>query len=321
MSLSGEVFTKQYRYTQTGRQDSIRVDTLNKVGTEYSYNFGAGMNTRFYGTFFFGGKRLEAIRHTVIPSVSFTYTPDFTGEAFGFYERIQVEDRKGNVRDLSLSKFRGVGSGVSNGRASSVISFSLNNSFEMKLKTKSDTAAQQFEKVSLLDNLSLGGSYNLLADSLNLSNITINANARIGRNLNLNFNMNLDPYAYEANPNIIGNQIGTKINKYAITQGQGLAKLQNLGFTLGTSFSPKSSTPNNHPANPESKRSQCRSEAAGQGVYRAKSRFVRGFQYTLECIAELQLRTYKARFVESADYPGDTGYGRSEFIQKSQINA
>lgn len=202
------------------------------------------MNTRFYGTFFFGGKRLEAIRHTVIPSVSFTYTPDFTGDAFGFYERIQVTDKKGNVRDLSLSKFRGVGSGVGNGRASSVISFSLNNSFEMKLKSKSDTAAQQFEKVSLLDNLSLGGSYNLLADSLNLSNITINANARIGRNLNLNFNMNLDPYAYKANPNIIGNQMGTKINKYAITQGQGIANLQSLGFTLGTSFSPKSSTSN-----------------------------------------------------------------------------
>ncbi|HWV33778.1 MAG TPA: putative LPS assembly protein LptD [Dyadobacter sp.] len=250
MSLSGEVFTKQYKYTKTGR-DSIRIDTLRKVGTEYSYNFGAGMNTRFYGTFFFGGKRLEAIRHTVIPSVSFTYTPDFTGESFGFYERIQVEDRKGNVRDLSLSKFRGVGSGVGNGRASSVISFSLNNSFEMKLKTKSDTAAQQFEKVSLLDNLSLGGSYNLLADSLNLSNITINANARIGRNLNLNFNMNLDPYTYVANPNIVGNQVGTKVNKYAVTSGQGLANLQSLGFTLGTSFSPKSSSSNTNTKNPQ----------------------------------------------------------------------
>lgn len=243
MSLSGEVFTKQYRYTKTGR-DSIRIDTLNKVGTEYSYNFGAGMNTRFYGTFFFGGKRLEAIRHTVIPSVSFTYTPDFTGDAFGFYERIQVVDRRGDVRDLSLSRFRGVGSGVGNGRASSVISFSLNNSFEMKLKSKSDTAAQQFEKVSLLDNLSLGGSYNLLADSLNLSNITVNANARIGRNLNLNFNMNLDPYTYVANPNIVGNQIGTKVNRYAIASGQGLANLQSLGFTLGTSFSPKSNSSN-----------------------------------------------------------------------------
>ncbi|MCE7067687.1 LPS-assembly protein LptD [Dyadobacter sp. CY326] len=238
LSLQGEVFTKQYRYTVI--ENKVRIDTLKQAGTEYSYNFGAGVNTRFYGTFFVKGKRLEAIRHTVIPSLSFTYTPDFTGDAFGFYQKVLIEN--GNVdREYSLSRFRGVGTGVSNGRASSVISFSLNNSFEMKLKTKSDTAATQFEKVSLLDNLSVGGNYNLLADSLNLSNITVNANARIGKNLNLNFNMNLDPYAYEANPNIMTNQVGRKINKYSITQGQGLANLQNLGFTVGTSFAPKSS--------------------------------------------------------------------------------
>jgi hypothetical protein len=240
LSLQGEVFTKQYNYT-VDKENKVRIDTLKQAGTEYSYNFGAGMNTRFYGTFFVRGKRLEAIRHTVIPSLSFTYTPDFTGDAFGFYQKITVKDREGEDKQLSLSKFRGVGSGVTNGRASSVISFSLNNSFEMKLKTKSDTAASQFEKVSLLDNLSLGGSYNLMADSLNLSNISVNANARIGKNLNLNFNMNLDPYAYQANPNILTNQVGTKINRYAISAGQGLANLQNLGFTLGTSFAPKTS--------------------------------------------------------------------------------
>jgi lipopolysaccharide export system protein LptA len=238
MSLQGEVFTKQYQYTYAGG-NNVRIDTINKPGTEYSFSFGGGMNTRFYGTFIVQGKRLEAIRHTVIPSLSFSYTPDFTGDTYGFYDRVRYNMNGDTKR---LSRFRGVGSGISDGRASSVVSFSLNNSFEMKLRSKSDTAATQFEKVSLLDNLSLGGSYNLLADSLNLSNITVNANARIGKNLNLNFNMNLDPYAYEADPRVIGNQIGRRINRYAITQGQGLAGLQNLGFTLGTSFSPKTSS-------------------------------------------------------------------------------
>ncbi len=238
MSLSGQVFTEQYRYTAV-KPGFIRMDTLRRVGTQYAYNFGAGVNTRFYGTFFVKGKRLEAIRHTVIPSLSFTYTPDFTGESFGFYQRLNIIDDEGNEKQLSLSRFNGIGSGVSNGKASSVVSFSLNNSFEMKLRSKSDTAAKQFEKVSLLDNLSLGGSYNLLADSLNLSNITVNANARIGKNLNLNFNMNLDPYAYVADDYYL--TTGKKINKFSVTQGQGLAKLQNLGFTLGTNFSPKGS--------------------------------------------------------------------------------
>ena len=246
MSLQGQVFTKEYKYTVV-EGNSVQIDTLKKVGTEYSYSFGGGLNTRFYGTFFVKGKRLEAIRHTVIPSVSYSYTPDFTGDNFGFYQKITVQqtDKEGNVTDVvkRLSRYRGVGTGVGTGQATSIISFSLNNSFEMKLKSKSDTAAAQFEKVSLLDNLSIGGSYNLLApgDTNKLSNISVNANARIGKNLNLNFNMNLDPYSYIANPNIVGNQTGYRTRSYAITEGQGLAKLQNLGFTIGTSFAPKKS--------------------------------------------------------------------------------
>ncbi len=245
LSLSGEVFTEQYRYTEV-KPGFVRMDTLKKVGTQYAYNFGAGINTRFYGTFFVKGNRLEAIRHTVIPSISFTYTPDFTGESFGFYQRLNVTDEKGNEKQISLSRFNGIGSGVSNGRASSVVSFSLNNSFEMKLRSKSDTAVKQFEKISLLDNLSLGGNYNLLADSLNLSNITVNANARIGKNLNVNFNMNLDPYAYVEDNYY--RTTGKKVNKFSVTQGQGLANLQNLGFTLGTNFSPKGSKDAKPPA-------------------------------------------------------------------------
>ena len=237
ISLSGQIYTKQYQYTFKGG-NTVHIDTLNKIGNQYSYSFGTSMNTRFYGTFFVRGRRLEAIRHTVIPTISYAYTPDFTGDNYGFYQTVQINELGETQK---LSRFNGIGTGVSNGRASSIISFSLNNSFEMKLKSKSDTAAAQFTKVSLLDNLSLGGSYNLLADSLNLSNITLNANARIGRNLNLNFNANMEPYAYIPDPFNRNNRQGIRVNEFAITKGQGLANLQNLGFTLGTSFSPKKS--------------------------------------------------------------------------------
>ncbi|WP_460885374.1 putative LPS assembly protein LptD [Rhabdobacter roseus] len=235
LSLQGEVFTQRYNYTYLG-DNRIRVDTINQVSTEYSYSFGAGLNTRFYGTFFVKGKRLEAIRHTVIPSVSFSYTPDFSGDNFGFYQTIQINE-VGDTR--SLSRLRGLGVTTNGGRSSGIVSYSLNNSFEMKLRSKNDTAAAQFEKVMLLDNLGFTGSYNMLADSLNLSNIAVNANARIGRNLNMNFNMNFDPYTYVLDTRSPTNTAGIRINEFAVTRGQGLARLQNLNFALGTSFSPK----------------------------------------------------------------------------------
>lgn len=256
LSLQGEVFTQQYRYNYLGN-NRIRIDTINQVGSEYSYSFGAGMNTRFYGTFFVGGKRLEAIRHTVIPAVSFSYTPDFSGDNFGFYQKIQINEIGEN---RYLSRYRGIGNTSSNGRASGVVSYSLNNSFEMKLRSKSDTADKQFEKVMLLDNLSFGGSYNLIADSLKLSPISVNANTQIAKNLNMNFNLTLDPYAYVLDPRNKNNTAGVKINEFAVKRGQGLARLQNLNFALSTSFNPKkkdtktppaTTTPQNPLATPE----------------------------------------------------------------------
>ncbi len=256
LSLQGEVFTQQYRYNYLGN-NRIRIDTINQVGSEYSYSFGAGMNTRFYGTFQLQGKRLEAIRHTVIPAVSFSYTPDFSGDSFGFYQKIQINE-VGETR--FLSRYRGIGSNSSNGRASSIVSYSLNNSFEMKLKSKSDTAEKQFEKVMLLDNLSFGGSYDLIADSLKLSNISVNANTQIAKNLNMNFNLTLDPYAYVLDPRSPGNTAGVKINEFAIKRGQGLARLQNLNFALSTSFNPKSKDPKTKPVPPNPQNPQATPE-------------------------------------------------------------
>ncbi len=244
IGLQGEVFTKQFAYTYLG-ENTIRIDTLNQLGTEYSYSFSAGMNTRFYGMFHSRLGRLEAIRHTVVPSVSFSYTPDFTSDQFNFYQKVQIDD-KGTER--TFSRFRGINNTGGNGRASGVVSFGLTNMLEMKLKSKSDTAATQSTKVSLLDNFGINGSYNLIADSLNLSNISVNANTRLGKNLNFNFNMNFDPYIYIKDPEYPSNTTGIRVSRYAIANGQGLAKLQNINMSLSTSFSPgqkKKNTPQN----------------------------------------------------------------------------
>lgn len=238
MSLQGEVFTKEYSYTYKG-ENIVQIDTLNRFGTEYSYSFGAGLNTRFYGMFHPKIGRMVAMRHTVIPSISFSYTPDFSKQGF---ERVQINGVRGSQDEDNykmLSKYRGASTSSSTSSASGVVTFGINNQLEMKLKSKSDTAATQFEKVSLLDNLSIGGSYNLMATSFNLSNIALNASTRIGKNLNMNVNMTLDPYAYIADSVYRTNTTGIRINEFAVSRGQGLARMQNLNVSLGTSFNPK----------------------------------------------------------------------------------
>jgi len=234
ISFQGELFNRAYTYTYMGN-NRVRIDTTESIFSQYSYSFGAGMNTRFYGLFHVRKGRLETIRHTVIPNLSFSYTPDFSKNT-NFYQTVQIDSKDGQPVMRTFSRFKNLATG-GNGRASGMINFGLNNQLEMKLRTRSDTAEAQYEKVSLLDNFSIGGNYNLLADSLNLSNISVNANTRIGRNLNMNFNMNFDPYIYEPFGN---SRTGVRVNKFAIANGQGLARLQNMNFTLGTSFNPAS---------------------------------------------------------------------------------
>lgn len=230
ISLSGETFVNKFQYTYLG-DNKVQVDTLRGLYFANNVSFSASMNTRIYGMFFVRGKRLEAIRHTLIPSASISYVPDQSN----LYERTKVNER-GDFR--YLNRYRTVGGNLTtSGTSAASISWSLNNLFEAKLRPKSDTTGKQFEKKNILDNFSFNGSYNLLADSLNMSDISFSANAQLFKDLNFNLSANFDPYAY-IQDDLYG-QVGRKINRFAITQHQGLAKLNNVNMALSTRFAPK----------------------------------------------------------------------------------
>ena len=55
------------------------------------------------------------------------------------------------------------------GSQSGGISLNISNTFEAKVKSKTDTAAKEFEKITLLDNLAFSANYNLFALEYKLS--------------------------------------------------------------------------------------------------------------------------------------------------------
>jgi len=230
ISLSGETFTRKFQYQYVGN-NRVQVDTLRGLYFANNVSFSASINTRLYGMFYVRGKRLEAIRHTLIPSASISYVPDQSN----LYERTKVNER-GDYR--YLNRYRTVGGNLTtSGTSAAAVSWSLNNLFEAKLRPKSDTSAKQFEKKNILDNFSFNGSYNLLADSLNMSDISFSTNAQLFKDLNFNLSANFDPYAYVKDA--LYGEVGRKINRYSVTQHQGLAKLSNLNVALSTRFAPK----------------------------------------------------------------------------------
>lgn len=169
----------------------------------YEYSYGVSASTQVYGFYTFGEKsKVKAIRHVMKPSVSFSYRPDFDGEKYGF----RAVTNGYTEEELTYNQYEGQIFGYTRAGRSGSIGFSLKNNLEMKvLNTNDTTSNEQFKKVTLLDDLSFSGSYNLVADSFNLSNISIRGRTKV-KGVNVNFGGTIDPYAV--------NEEGRRINTF-----------------------------------------------------------------------------------------------------------
>jgi hypothetical protein len=181
----------------TSEGDSIRIDTARGFARSYSYTTSAALTTNIYGTYFVNRGRWVAIRHRMVPNVSLSYAPDFSRNRYGFYDYIDLYDRRGVfVRQEAISRFQNTLYGIPGRGSSGSIGFTLSNTVEAKLKAKEDTAATpKFEKVSLLDQLSISSSYNMAAREFKLQPFNVNARTRLFQKVDINFTSTLDPYA------------------------------------------------------------------------------------------------------------------------------
>ena len=210
----------------------VNADTTYGFYRLYDYRFSVSASTKVYGMFTFGKKSpVQAIRHVMTPSISFSYTPDFGDPKYGYYKPIQ-SDSTGTIS--YYSPFEGGMYGLPGRSRSASISFSLQNTLEMKVKSKKDTSG--VKKIKLIDNFSISSSYNLLADSLNLSPFSLNLRTTIYGNFGLNLSATLDPYEVD--------EKGRRINRFMIKRGK-LGRITNTGWSFGYTFNSKKS---NQPA-------------------------------------------------------------------------
>ena len=92
--------------------------------------------------------------------------------------------------------------GFSEGRFGGM-NFGIDNNIQMKVRSRKDTGS--VKKISLLDGLSLNGSYNFLADSFKLTTLSISAHTSLFEKINITASGTLDPY--------LTNSTGDRINK------------------------------------------------------------------------------------------------------------
>ncbi|OEK03595.1 hypothetical protein BFP97_19650 [Roseivirga sp. 4D4] len=231
-------YLEELNYEFLPDENAVRIDTINGFSRAMTYSTSMGLSTQIYGMFpFKKGRKIEAIRHIVTPTIAFTYRPDFSDPKFGFYQTVQT-DTTGDGTFRQLSIYDGFRFGSPSLGESAALSFSVSNKLEMKVRN--DTA--QAKKVTILDNLSFTGGYNFLADSFQLSNININARTSLfDRKLNIIMGATLDPYTYITSTNE-GVTTTERRATLAIRSGQGLGRITSARFSLSTNLNSRANS-------------------------------------------------------------------------------
>ena len=204
-------------------------------------NLNLSFNTKLYGMFAFRGKNLKAIRHTMTPTVAFTYKPDLS-KTHPEYFGTTLTDTLGNTKNYTV--FDGSVYGTPNGSELGNISFGLQNNLEMKHKKRNDTT-DKFTNTKLIDAWNFNTSYNMLADSFQWAPLTMRINARIGKNVIWSTNTSHDFYGIKYTDIVSENEVVSSPRRspqFHYTKTGIPLRLTRFVTSLGLNFSGKSSS-------------------------------------------------------------------------------
>jgi len=190
-------FLKTHKEWDVATQKEL-TDTITGFYTIYNWSLNLTASTKLYGMFvpsrkLFGDK-IQAIRHVLTPSVTFSYAPDFGSSRYGYYSTYEKTDKNGNVSEVEYSPYRvGSVSVPGHGKTGS-IRFSIKNNVEMKYRDKNDSV----RKVSLIDELGADMSYNMAATRQPWSSLNTNLRLKLTKSYTFAINAVFKSYVYEA---------------------------------------------------------------------------------------------------------------------------
>ena len=175
-------------------------DTVNGFYNVYNWSLNLGLSTKMYGFWIpnrkIFGDKIQAVRHVLTPTISFNYAPDFSSSRYGYYDTYQKTDANGNVSLVEYSLFQeGAFTAPGRGKTGSV-SFDLSNNVEMKVRSDKDSTG--FKKLSIIDELRLGMSYNMAAEVQPWSDLSVGLRLKLTKSMQINLSTQFHTYVYEA---------------------------------------------------------------------------------------------------------------------------
>ena len=181
----------------------------------------SNLTTKIYLMYSFKKGWLHAIRHVVTPVLNLTYQPAFNKSTRDKY----FDPVRGEY--VEYSRFDNAIFGPGNQQNQALVQLSFGNNIEIKVRSKRDTVTG-FKKISLFDNLNVGMNYNIAADSLNWSKLSVSGRSTLFKQLYLTFNFVFDPY--------IINENGVRCNTTEWKANHRLFRLSSTDFSIALNW-------------------------------------------------------------------------------------
>lgn len=212
ISLTDRMYFTRNEYNWNEAENKLDTTISKGFYNVFDCNVSLSMSTKIYGFFIpsrklFPNSKVDRFRHVLTPTLSVNYRPDFGASMWGYYgtyEMPYIDRETGETRysTQSYSKYqKGIYGTPEKGRQAA-ISFSLAQNLEVKVVNRKDTTGKDpWKVISLIDNFSVSGGYNFVADSMNWSNFAVNLRIKLPKALNYTINLSttLDPYMYQLN--------------------------------------------------------------------------------------------------------------------------
>ncbi|MDF1673601.1 MAG: putative LPS assembly protein LptD, partial [Vicingaceae bacterium] len=213
--------------TWDNQNNQLNTDTVSGFVRGNTVITAINLTTKIYGMYQYKGKLIKALRHVITPSIGVSYTPENNSGLRSYTDSNNVE--------YEYSIFENGIYGRSNTAEAGLVNMSLMNNFEMKVRNRKDSLGED-KKIKLLESLRFSSSYNTSVDSLNWSNILINARTNIFKRITLNYTGSLDPYALDSNTTT---GAITKINSSEYAQNGRFGRLVSSSLAVGFSLNGK----------------------------------------------------------------------------------
>lgn len=187
-------------------------DTIYGFHRVSNYSASLGLSTKLYGMYkpLFATKREIQIRHVFTPQISLSGAPGFDQ----YWER--YEDRNGD--EQYYSPYSSQPFGTSPRQKQGTVSFDVSNNLEMKFKSKNDS----IKKVSLIDELGGGLSYNMAAEKRPWSDLSMRLRLKFSKSYTLSMSASFATYAYTFDKNgnvVVGDRTEWSYGRFGRFQG------------------------------------------------------------------------------------------------------